>query len=121
LLKIAVAGPIAGYTVGLVLLLLGFFIPPSDGIGVVVDPSVFHESFLAGGIGKLYASDRSEEILINLCLHSIVGFILKNHINLYQQNYFIPISFELANQSLFYYFTLAKPIVCLLFYKINMW
>ncbi|KAK2377167.1 putative zinc metallopeptidase EGY3, chloroplastic [Trifolium repens] len=53
LLKIAVAGPIAGYTVGLVLLLLGFFIPPSDGIGVVVDPSVFHESFLAGGIAKL--------------------------------------------------------------------
>ncbi|XP_004490978.1 probable zinc metalloprotease EGY2, chloroplastic isoform X2 [Cicer arietinum] len=53
LLKVAAAGPIAGFTVGLVLLLLGFVIPPSDGIGVVVDASVFHESFLAGGIAKL--------------------------------------------------------------------
>ncbi|KAL5056787.1 hypothetical protein RYX36_028391, partial [Vicia faba] len=34
-----------------------FVIPPSDGIGVVVDASVFHESFLAGGIGKLYPLD----------------------------------------------------------------
>jgi len=39
---------------GLLLLLLGFILPPSDGIGVVVDASVFHESFLAGSIGKLY-------------------------------------------------------------------
>ncbi|XP_058748188.1 probable zinc metalloprotease EGY2, chloroplastic isoform X2 [Vicia villosa] len=53
LLKIAAAGPIAGFTLGLVLLLIGFVIPPSDGIGVVVDASVFHESFLAGGIAKL--------------------------------------------------------------------
>ncbi|CAI8592374.1 unnamed protein product [Vicia faba] len=36
-----------------VLELQGFVIPPSDGIGVVVDASVFHESFLAGGIAKL--------------------------------------------------------------------
>jgi hypothetical protein len=62
LLKIAAAGPIAGFALGLVLLLLGFVIPPSDGIGVVVDASVFHESFLAGGIGKLYASDKRAEI-----------------------------------------------------------
>ena len=53
LLKVAAAGPIAGFSLGLVLLLLGFVLPPSDGIGVVVDASVFHESFLAGGIGKL--------------------------------------------------------------------
>jgi len=39
---------------GLLLLLLGFILPPNDGIGVVVDASVFHESFLASGIGKLY-------------------------------------------------------------------
>jgi hypothetical protein len=62
LLKIAAAGPIAGFALGLVLLLLGFVIPPSDGIGVVVDASVFHESFLAGGIGKLYTSDKRAEI-----------------------------------------------------------
>ncbi|KAL5070773.1 hypothetical protein RYX36_021660 [Vicia faba] len=35
-----------------VLELQGFVIPPSDGIGVVVDASVFHESFLAGGIER---------------------------------------------------------------------
>jgi len=62
LLKIAATGPIAGFALGLVLLLLGFVIPPSDGIGIVVDASVFHESFLAGGIGKLYASDKRAEI-----------------------------------------------------------
>ncbi|XP_020233718.1 probable zinc metalloprotease EGY2, chloroplastic [Cajanus cajan] len=53
LLKVAAAGPIAGYSLGLLLLLLGFVLPPSDGLGVVVDASVFHESFLAGGIAKL--------------------------------------------------------------------
>ena len=52
LLKLAVAGPLAGFSLGFVLLLLGFILPPSDGIGVVVDASVFHESLLAGGIGK---------------------------------------------------------------------
>lgn len=52
LLKLAAAGPLAGFSIGLVLLLLGFLLPPSDGIGIVVDPAVFHESFLAGGIGK---------------------------------------------------------------------
>ena len=48
------AGPLAGFSLGLVLLLLGFILPPSDGIGVIVDASVFHESFLAGGIGKYF-------------------------------------------------------------------
>lgn len=52
LLKVAAAGPIAGFSLGLVLLLLGFLLPPTDGIGIVVDASVFHESLLAGGIGK---------------------------------------------------------------------
>ncbi|KAK3020670.1 hypothetical protein RJ639_046263 [Escallonia herrerae] len=53
LLKVAAAGPLAGFSFGLVLLLLGFILPPGDGIGVVVDSSVFHESLLAGGIAKL--------------------------------------------------------------------
>uniref|UniRef100_A0A2P2LQ47 Peptidase M50 domain-containing protein n=1 Tax=Rhizophora mucronata TaxID=61149 RepID=A0A2P2LQ47_RHIMU len=52
LLKVAAAGPMAGFLLGLVLFLLGFILPPSDGIGLVVDASVFHESFLAGGIAK---------------------------------------------------------------------
>jgi len=53
LLKVAIAGPLAGFSLGLVLLLLGFILPPTDGLGVVVDASVFHESLLAGGIAKL--------------------------------------------------------------------
>jgi hypothetical protein len=52
LLKVAGAGPIAGYTLGFALLLLGFTLPPSDGIGIIVDPAVFHQSFLLGGLGK---------------------------------------------------------------------
>lgn len=52
LLKVAAAGPLAGFSVGIVLLLLGFIIPPIDGIGIIVDAGIFHESFLAGGIGK---------------------------------------------------------------------
>jgi len=53
LLKVAAAGPLAGYTLGLLLFLLGFIVPPSDGLGIVVDASIFHESFLAGGIGMV--------------------------------------------------------------------
>lgn len=52
LLKVAAAGPLAGFSLGFVLFLVGFIFPPSDGIGIVVDASVFHESFLAGGFGK---------------------------------------------------------------------
>ncbi|XP_071685707.1 probable zinc metalloprotease EGY2, chloroplastic [Rutidosis leptorrhynchoides] len=61
LLKIAAAGPLAGFSIGLILLLLGFYIPPSDGIGIIVDTAVFHESFLAGGIGKLLLGDALKE------------------------------------------------------------
>ena len=53
-MKVAAAGPLAGFSLGLVLLLLGFILPPGDGIGVIVDASVFHESLLAGGIGKQF-------------------------------------------------------------------
>ncbi|XP_020414030.1 probable zinc metalloprotease EGY2, chloroplastic isoform X1 [Prunus persica] len=61
LLKVAAAGPLAGFSLGFVLLLLGFFLPPSDGIGVVVDASVFHECFLVGGIAKLLLGDALKE------------------------------------------------------------
>lgn len=54
LLKVAAAGPLAGFSLGLVLLLLGFVMPPSDGTGVTIDASVFHESFILGSIGELY-------------------------------------------------------------------
>lgn len=52
LLKFAAAGPLSGFAFGFVLLLLGFVLPPADGLGVVLDPSVFHESLLVGGIGN---------------------------------------------------------------------
>ncbi|OAY46235.1 probable zinc metalloprotease EGY2, chloroplastic [Manihot esculenta] len=61
LLKIAAAGPVAGFTLGFVLFLLGFILPPSDGVGLIVDASVFHESFLAGGIAKLLLGDALKE------------------------------------------------------------
>ncbi|XAR65918.1 hypothetical protein NMG60_11011923 [Bertholletia excelsa] len=61
LLKVATAGPLAGFSLGLALLLLGFILPPADGIGVVVDASVFHESLLAGGIAKLLLGDVLKE------------------------------------------------------------
>ncbi|KAK4775053.1 hypothetical protein SAY86_009988 [Trapa natans] len=61
LLKFAAAGPLAGFSLGLILLLLGFILPPIDGIGVVVDASVFHESFLAGGLAKLILGDVLKE------------------------------------------------------------
>ncbi|KAH6762758.1 ethylene-dependent gravitropism-deficient and yellow-green-like 2 [Perilla frutescens var. hirtella] len=53
LLKVAAAGPLAGFALGFLLLLLGFILPPADQLGLVVDPSVFHESLLVGGIAKL--------------------------------------------------------------------
>jgi membrane-associated protease RseP (regulator of RpoE activity) len=51
LIEIAAAGPALGAIVGLGLLLAGLILPPADGVGTVVDASVFHDSFLAGGIG----------------------------------------------------------------------
>ncbi|XP_022989908.1 probable zinc metalloprotease EGY2, chloroplastic [Cucurbita maxima] len=61
LLKVAVAGPLAGFSVGFLLFIIGFILPPSDGIGVIVDSSVFHESFLAGGLAKLLLGDALKE------------------------------------------------------------
>lgn len=61
LLKLSASGPLAGFSLGLVLLLLGFILPPSDGLGIVIDPSVFHESLLVGGIAKLLLGDVLKE------------------------------------------------------------
>ncbi|CAA7040317.1 unnamed protein product [Microthlaspi erraticum] len=61
LLKVAAAGPLAGFSLGLILFLVGLILPPSDGIGVIVDSSVFHESFLVGGIAKLLLGDVLKE------------------------------------------------------------
>ncbi|GJS05067.1 protein GDAP2 [Tanacetum coccineum] len=39
----------------------GFYLPPSDDIGIIVDASVFHASFLASGIAKLLLGDVLKE------------------------------------------------------------
>ncbi|XP_039118441.1 probable zinc metalloprotease EGY2, chloroplastic isoform X4 [Dioscorea cayenensis subsp. rotundata] len=61
LLKLAVAGPMAGFLLGFTLFLLGFILPPNDGIGIVIDSAIFHESFLAGGVAKLLLGDALKE------------------------------------------------------------
>ncbi|KAM0062290.1 putative metalloprotease EGY1 [Helianthus debilis subsp. tardiflorus] len=61
LLKIAAAGPFVGFSLGLVLLILGFYLPSTDGLGIVVDASVFHKSFLVGGLAKLLFGDVLKE------------------------------------------------------------
>ncbi|XP_062001233.1 probable zinc metalloprotease EGY2, chloroplastic [Rosa rugosa] len=84
LLKVAAAGPLAGFSLGIVLLLLGFILPPSDGVGVIVDASVFHESFLAGGIAKLLLGDALKEgtpISVNPLLIWAWAGLLINAIN----------------------------------------
>ncbi|KAM7494810.1 hypothetical protein LguiB_029419 [Lonicera macranthoides] len=84
LLKVAAAGPLAGFSLGLVLLLFGFILPPTDGIGVIVDASVFHESLLAGGIAKLFLGDvlnEGTQISVNpLVIWAMAGLLI-NAIN----------------------------------------
>lgn len=84
LLKVAAAGPLAGFSLGLVLLLLGFVLPPSDGVGTIVDASVFHESLLVGGIAKILLGETLKEgtrISINpLVIWSWAGLLI-NAIN----------------------------------------
>jgi len=50
---VAVTGPIAGAALGLTLVLLGLLLSPSEGQGIVVNASIFHDSFLVGGLGKI--------------------------------------------------------------------
>lgn len=61
LLKFSVAGPLAGFSLGIVLLLLGFLLPPPDELGLLVDASVFHESLLVGALAKLFLGDALKE------------------------------------------------------------
>ncbi|XP_075483486.1 putative zinc metalloprotease EGY2, chloroplastic isoform X2 [Primulina tabacum] len=62
LLKFSVAGPLAGFSLGIVLLLSGFLLPPPDDqLGLLVDASVFHESLLVGALAKLFLGDVLKE------------------------------------------------------------
>lgn len=85
LLKLAAAGPLVGFLLSLAILLFGLVLPPADGIGVIVDSTVFHESFLAGGIAKLFLGDALKEgtpISVNpLVLWAWAGLLI-NAINM---------------------------------------
>ncbi|PKA50442.1 hypothetical protein AXF42_Ash021061 [Apostasia shenzhenica] len=61
LLKLFAAGPLAGFLMGLALLLLSLILPPGDGVGIIIDPAVLHESFLVGSIAKLLLGDALKE------------------------------------------------------------
>ncbi|XP_057849143.1 probable zinc metalloprotease EGY2, chloroplastic isoform X2 [Cryptomeria japonica] len=61
LLQFAAAGPLAGFSLAFAILLAGFILPPSNGQEVIVDASVFHDSFLVGGIAKLILGDVLKE------------------------------------------------------------
>eukprot|EP00252_Welwitschia_mirabilis_P018272 TRINITY_DN405_c0_g1_i2.p1 TRINITY_DN405_c0_g1~~TRINITY_DN405_c0_g1_i2.p1 ORF type:complete len:393 (-),score=73.81 TRINITY_DN405_c0_g1_i2:99-1277(-) len=61
LLQLAAGGPLAGCALAIVILLAGFILPPNDGVGIVVDASIFHDSFLVGAIAKLVLGDALKE------------------------------------------------------------
>ncbi|KAI3815996.1 hypothetical protein L1987_15680 [Smallanthus sonchifolius] len=74
-------GPLAGFSLCLVLLLSGFYLPPTDDMGFVVDASVFHTSFLAGEIAKVLLGDVLKEgamISVNpLVIWAWAGLLIK--------------------------------------------
>ncbi|KAH9325275.1 hypothetical protein KI387_005453, partial [Taxus chinensis] len=61
LLQFAVAGPLAGFSLAFLILLTGFILPPNNGQEVILDVSVFHESFLVGSIAKVILGDVLKE------------------------------------------------------------
>lgn len=85
-------------------MLLGFILPPTDGLGVVVDASVFHESLLAGGIGKLF--ENMLHAVTERC-KDILNHGLEEHLNFFFFFFFlIP---EYASNH-FYFFSLVHSI-----------
>eukprot|EP00246_Nothoceros_aenigmaticus_P014115 TRINITY_DN520_c0_g2_i1.p1 TRINITY_DN520_c0_g2~~TRINITY_DN520_c0_g2_i1.p1 ORF type:complete len:252 (+),score=29.91 TRINITY_DN520_c0_g2_i1:290-1045(+) len=52
LLEIAAAGPLAGAFLSLLIIILGFVVPPGEGQAIIVQSSAFHDSLLVGGIAK---------------------------------------------------------------------
>ncbi|KAI5084621.1 hypothetical protein GOP47_0000791 [Adiantum capillus-veneris] len=61
LLKIAAAGPLIGTGLAILLLLIGFAFPPSEGQGIIVNATAFHDSLLVGTLGKLFMGDSLKE------------------------------------------------------------
>ncbi|XP_078445209.1 ethylene-dependent gravitropism-deficient and yellow-green-like 2 [Wolffia australiana] len=84
LLNLAAAGPLAGFSLGMLLLLAGFILPPSDGLGIIIDPDILHESFLVGGLAKLILGDvlkEGSQLSINPLLLWAWAGLLINAIN----------------------------------------
>eukprot|EP00250_Pteridium_aquilinum_P013231 c21217_g1_i2 orf=418-1608(+) len=61
LLKIAAAGPLIGTGLAVLLLLVGFALPPSEGQGVLVNTTAFHDSLLVGALAKVILGDSIKE------------------------------------------------------------
>lgn len=61
LLKIAAAGPLVGAFLAVSLLLVGFAFPPSEGQGVLVNATAFHDSLLVGALAKALLGDSIKE------------------------------------------------------------
>ncbi|KAH8970704.1 hypothetical protein BDL97_02G103200 [Sphagnum fallax] len=84
LLQVAVTGPIAGAALGLTLVLLGLLLSPSEGQGIVVNASIFHDSFLVGGLAKLFMGSSltdGTQVAVNPLVLSAWAGLLINSIN----------------------------------------
>ncbi|CAM6007791.1 unnamed protein product [Sphagnum balticum] len=84
LLQVAVTGPIAGAALGLTLVLLGLLLSPSEGQGIVVNASIFHDSFLIGGLAKLFMGSSltdGTQVAVNPLVLSAWAGLLINAIN----------------------------------------
>lgn len=77
LLKVALAGPVAGFSLGFLLLLVGFILPPADGLGIVVDASVFHESLLIGGLGSYRSQNDIYLLFVLTCFRNKLNHVPK--------------------------------------------
>lgn len=61
LLKIAAAGPLIGTGLAVLLLLVGLAFPPSEGQGVLLNATAFHDSLLVGALAKSILGDSIKE------------------------------------------------------------
>lgn len=61
LLKIAAAGPLIGTGSALLLLLIGLALPPSEGQGIIVNGTAFHDSLLVGTLAKAFMGESLKE------------------------------------------------------------
>eukprot|EP00249_Psilotum_nudum_P016650 c25930_g1_i3 orf=723-1904(+) len=61
LLEVAAAGPLAGASLSLLILLLGLLLPPAEGQGILVNATAFHDSLLVGVLAKAIFGESLKE------------------------------------------------------------